>query len=165
MSCLSLSLYDTHGLAPRMNMLFWGSGDFQESYSNKDTSQNAWNRIQEVLWSKWESYWAICRFPRITVKWHFDLWPVTETSQSIRLSTNFMTLILRLSFSKLRVVSIEHLQRVWHTSRERLPFQTLYFVPLLGTCLCSNYWDQFSQLCRDFSRFSSVHVRFEIACI
>ena len=37
MACLSLNLYDTPGLAPRMNVLFWGPGDFPVSYSNRDT--------------------------------------------------------------------------------------------------------------------------------
>ena len=41
---LSLNLYDTPGLAPRMNVLFWGPGDFPVSYSNRDISQNDWNR-------------------------------------------------------------------------------------------------------------------------
>ena len=41
---LSLNLYDTPGLAPRMNVLFWGPGDFPVSYSNRDTLWNAWNR-------------------------------------------------------------------------------------------------------------------------
>ena len=31
-------------LAPRMNVLYWGPGDFPVSYTNRDTSQNAWNR-------------------------------------------------------------------------------------------------------------------------
>ena len=44
MACLSLNLYDTPGLAPRMIVLFWGPGDFPVSYSNRDTSWNAWNR-------------------------------------------------------------------------------------------------------------------------
>ena len=44
MACLSLNLYDTPGLAPRMNVLFWGPGDFTVSYSNRDTLWNAWNR-------------------------------------------------------------------------------------------------------------------------
>ena len=43
MVCLSLNLYDTPGLAPRMNVLFWGPGDFPVSYSNRDTLWNAWN--------------------------------------------------------------------------------------------------------------------------
>ena len=44
MACLSLNLYDTPGLAPRTNVLFWGPGDFPVSYSNRDTLWNAWNR-------------------------------------------------------------------------------------------------------------------------
>ena len=32
------------GLAPRMNDLFRGQHDFQISFSNRDTSRNAWNR-------------------------------------------------------------------------------------------------------------------------
>ena len=31
-------------------------------------------------------------------------------------------------------ISMEHLQRVWHTSRERLPFRTPGSVPHFGTC-------------------------------
>ena len=42
MAFLSLNLYDTPGLAPRRNALFWGSGDFSGSYSNKDTC-TSWN--------------------------------------------------------------------------------------------------------------------------
>ena len=41
---LFLNLYNTPGLAPRMNVLFWGPGDILISYSNRDTSWNAWNR-------------------------------------------------------------------------------------------------------------------------
>ena len=44
MAFLSLNLYDTPALAPRMNVLFWGPGDFPVSYSNRDTFWNAWNR-------------------------------------------------------------------------------------------------------------------------
>ena len=62
------------------------------------------------------------------VKWHSDPWP-TVTSLPIRLSTNFMTFIPSLTFTELWVVSMEHLQRVWLASRERLPFRT----PLYST--------------------------------
>ena len=50
-----------------------------------------------------------------------------------------MTLIPGLTFTELRVVSVEHLLRVWLTS---LPFRTPGSAPLLGICLCSNCWDQ-----------------------
>ena len=56
-------------------------------------------------------------------KWHF--WSLTNndfpTNQTFH---NFMTLIPSLDLHRLWVVSIEHLQRVWHASRERLPFRT-----------------------------------------
>ena len=54
--------------------------------------------IQEVLWSIWGSYSAIWSIPLTNVKWHSDPWP-TLTSQPIRLSTNFMTLIPSLTFT------------------------------------------------------------------
>ena len=44
MSFLSLILYHMPGLAPPMNVLFWEPDDFAVSYSNRDTSWNAWNR-------------------------------------------------------------------------------------------------------------------------
>ena len=49
-------------------------------------------------WSIWGSYSAIWSIPLTNVKWHSDPWP-TVTSQPIRLSTNFMTLIPSLTFT------------------------------------------------------------------
>ena len=49
-------------------------------------------------------------------------------------STNFMTFIPSLTSTELWVVSMEHLQRVWLASRERLPFRTPGSVPHFGTC-------------------------------
>ena len=98
MAFLSLNLYDTPGLAPRMNVLFWGPGDFPVSYSNKDTSWNAWNRHSGSLWSIRGSYSAIWSIPFTNVKWHSDPWP-TVTSQPIRISTNFMTFIPSLTLT------------------------------------------------------------------
>ena len=99
MACLSLNLYDTPGLAPRMNVLFWGPGDFQVSYSNRDTCGTLEIVIQEVLWSIRGSYSAIWSNPLTDIKWHSDPWP-TVTSQPIRLSTNFMTFIPILTFTE-----------------------------------------------------------------
>ena len=152
-ACLSLNFHDTPGLARRMNVLFWGPGDFQVSYSNRDTFWDAWNRhsgsftvdtgmLFSIIWSN----------PLTNVKWHSDPWP-TVTSQPIRLSTNFMTFIPSLTLTELWVVSMEHLQRVWLASRERLPFRTPGSVPLFGTCLCSNCWDQISRTCHVYSTF------------
>ena len=41
---------------------------------------------------------------------------------------------LCINFTELWVVSMEHLQRVWLASRERLPFRTPGSVPHFGTC-------------------------------
>ena len=76
------------------------------------------------------------------------------TSQPIRLSTNFMTLIPSMTLTELWVVSMEHLQRLWHASRGRLPFQTPGSVPLFGTCLCSNCWDKIPRTCHSLFDFS-----------
>ena len=69
------------------------------------------------------------------------------TSQPIRLFTNFITFIPSLTFTELWVVSMERLLRVWLASRKRLPFRTPGSVPLYGTCLCSNCWDQIPRTC------------------
>ena len=75
-----------------MNVLFWGPGEFPVSFSNRDTSWNAWNHHSGRFWSTRRFYSAIWSFPLTNVKWHSDPWP-TMTSKPIRLSTNFMTLI------------------------------------------------------------------------
>ena len=95
-----------------------------------------------------ESYSAIWSLTLKNVKWHSDPWSITVTSQPIRLSTNFVTLIPSVIFTE---------SRVWHASRERLPFQTHVSVPLFGTCLCSNGWDQFSRNYRVFSRLFTLN--------
>ena len=80
--------------------------------------------IREVLLSVRGSCSAIRSLPLAKVKQHSDPLLVTVTSQRIRLFTNFMTLMQILTFAELRVVSMEHLQGVWHTSREEVPFWT-----------------------------------------
>ena len=50
---------------------------------------------------------------------------------------------------------MEHLQRVWHASTERLPFRTPGSVPLLGTCLCSTIVEtSFTKFAVSFLNFS-----------
>ena len=146
-SVLCLSLYDTPGLAPIMNVLFWGPGDFPVRIPRGLLKIV----IQEVLWSLRGSYTAMWSLPFTNIKWHSDPWPVTLTSQPIRRSTNFMTLIPSLTFAELLVVSMDYLQRLWHVSRERLPFRTPGSVPLFRTCLSCNCWDQISRTCRVFT--------------
>ena len=98
MTCLSLNLYDTPGLAPRMNVLFWGPGDFAVSYSNRDTSRNAWNGHSGSFMVDTGILFSNMKYPLKNVKWHSDPWP-TVASQSVRLSTNFTTFIPSLTFT------------------------------------------------------------------
>ena len=55
-----------------------------------------------------------------------------------------------LTFTELWVVSMEHLKRVWHASRERLPIWTLCSVPFFlgggGARMCFDFLNQFFRL-------------------
>ena len=80
--------------------------------------------IQDVLLPIRRSYLAIYSLLLTNVKWHSCPRPVTVNFQPIRLFTNYMTLIPSLTFTKIRMVSVEHLQRMWHANTKRLPFWT-----------------------------------------
>ena len=60
---LSLSLYDTLGLAPHINVSSWGPGDFPVSYWNRDTPQNAWNRRPRSFVIDTELLFTNMRYP------------------------------------------------------------------------------------------------------
>ena len=64
----------------------------------------------------------------------------------------FHDIYTELDLHRLWVVSMDHLQRVWHASMERLPFRTPGSVPHCGTCFCSNCWDQIPRACHVFTR-------------
>ena len=59
-----------------------------------------------------------------------------------------------LTFTELREVSMEHLQRVWHTSKERLPFRTPRFVPFLGLACAQIVETRFLELAMSLLDFS-----------
>ena len=67
----------------------------------------------------------------------------------------FHDLDTELDLHRLSVVSMEHLQRLWHASRERLPLRTPGSVPFLGACVCSDCWDQFPRLFTDLMTYRS----------
>ena len=151
MEFLSLNLYDTPGLAPHMNVLYWEPGDFPVSYSNRDTSRNAWNRHSGSFMVDMGILFSNMKYPSHECKMTF--WSLTNsdfpTDQTFH---QFHDLHTELDINRLWVVSMEHLQRVWHASRERLPFRTPGSVPHCGTCLCSNCWDQIPRTCHVFTR-------------
>ena len=77
MSSLFRSLHEMLGLAPLKNVLSWGRRDFQISFSNRDTSRNAWNRHWGSFMVNRGSYQTIWNFPLTNVKWQSVTWPYT----------------------------------------------------------------------------------------
>ena len=125
MAFLSLNLYDTPGLAPRMN----------------------------VLWSIRGSYSAILSIPLTNVKWHSDPWP-TVTYQPIILSTNFIILIPSLTFTDYEWFPWSVCNRCGMHMPAGNAYPSGHLVPShhFGTCLCSNCWYQIPRTCHVFTR-------------
>ena len=61
-------------------------------------------------------------------------------------------------FPPIFMTLIRGLQWVWLASREGLPFRTPGSIPLFGTYLCSNLWNQFYRTCHIF--FSTFHLEY-----
>ena len=61
-----------------------------------------------------------------------------------------MTLLPILTLTELRVISIEHLQLVWHAHMERLPFRTPGFVPFLRLAYAPMVETSFPELAMSF---------------
>ena len=78
-----------------------------------------------------------------------------ESDLFLFLFHQFHDLYTKLNIHRLRVVFMEHLQWMWHASRERLPFRTPGSVTHCGTCLCPNCCDQISRICHVFTRLFS----------
>ena len=109
---------------------------------------------QRVYEGHFEKFYTLDRHIKVRVV-TFKRFIIINYSKPIILLTNFMTLIPSLTLTELWVVSMEHSQRVWHASRERLPFKTPGSVP---------FWDKlmlrllrsFSRTCRVFSRLFAL---------
>ena len=82
---LSLSLYDT--LAPRtcMNVVVWWPCDFPVHC--KLLKQGDIMECLKLSFRKFYGRYGNVILPLTNVKWHSDLWPITVTSQPIRIST------------------------------------------------------------------------------
>ena len=77
MAFLYLNFYIKPGLAPRMNILFWGSGDFPVSYFNRDTSWNAWNRHSGSFMVDTGILFSNMKSP--SQKYYMTFWPLTNS--------------------------------------------------------------------------------------
>ena len=123
------SLYGMPGLAARMDVLSWGRHDFQISFSNRDTSRNAWNRH----WGSFKVEGDLIKQYEVSLSQMLNdiLWPDHIQWQ---LPTD-QTLYRTRPFTEFWMVSIEHLRRVWHADRGRLLLRTPGPFPF-GICRC-----------------------------
>ena len=153
MAFLSLNLYDTPGLAPRMNVLFWGPGDFPASYSNMDTSWNAWNRHSGSFMVDTGILFSNMKYPSHECKMTF--WSLTNsdfpTNQTFH---QFHDLDTELDLHR-----FDYEWFPWSICNGcGMPAGNAYpsghLVPShhCGTCLCSNCWDQIPRTCHVFTR-------------
>ena len=91
------------------------------------------------LWALWLSFSPLYRHSGsfMVDAWilvcDMKFWPLTSCGDfpTNQISTNLVTLIPSFTFTELRVVSMEHLQREWHARRERWPFLISGSAPLL----------------------------------
>ena len=107
MTSSSYRLYYMPGLAPRMNVLFWGRQDFQISFASRDTSRNAWNMIDTGFLSnniKFLSHECLMTF------WSLNKY--NDNPPPIRLCVNPWPFYQTRPFTDLWEVSIEHLRRM-----------------------------------------------------
>ena len=81
MASLCRSLYNIPGLAPPMNVLFWGRHDFQISLSKRNTSRNAWNRHWRRFMVNTGIYQTIRSSSLTNAKWHCVAWPNTMATR------------------------------------------------------------------------------------
>ena len=125
------SLYGMPGLVPRMDVLSWGRLDFQISFSNRDTSRNAWNR-------HWGSFMVDTEnlIKQYEVSLSKMLNDILWTDHIQWQPPADQTLYRTRPFTEFWVVSIEHLRRMWHADRGRLLLRTPGPVPY-GICKCS----------------------------
>ena len=137
MEFLSLNLYDTPGLAPRMNVLYWGPGDFPSKLLEQ-------GYVEERLKSSFRKFYG--RYGDLIQQYEVSLsrmlndilWSLTNTVTSPTNQTfhQFRDLDTELDLHRLWVVSLEHLQRVWHASRGTLTLPDTWFPsPILGLFL------------------------------
>ena len=132
--CVFISQLIQYARAPHMTVLYWRPSDSPVSYWNRNISWNAWNRHSGSFTVDTGIVFSNTLYEASLSRMLNGILIIDQlvTPIPIILFTNFMTLIPSLTFTKLRVVSMEHLQRVWHASRE--PFcghLVPYFLDLL----------------------------------
>ena len=98
MAFLSHNSSDMPGLAPLMNVSFWGRCDFPISFSGRDICKGTFEIVsKEVLWSVRGSCQTIWGPPLPNVTRHSGWWPSTMTPSIDQALNQFLTLLLILT--------------------------------------------------------------------
>ena len=152
MASLFRRLYDTPGLVSRMDVLSWGQSDLQISFSNRNTSRNAWNR-------HWASFMVDTgilsnnmKFPSHRCWMTFFGLPYTMTTPCW---SDFVP-----NWTFYRILGGFH--RAFATGmacrQGTLTLPDTWSRPF-GTCICSTCWDQsFFRICRYFYGLCSSNI-------
>ena len=149
------NLYDMPRLTPRLNVLFWGSGDFTVSSSHRDRSWNPWNRhsgsfmvdtgdlmkqcevsLSHMLMAFWSStsysdfptspIWTFSRFKIVTVMWYMT-WVFHWTQYTkVKASLKYRETIALTKLTTIKVLGL--IQRI-----ERYCTLWKYFILLEAT--------------------------------
>ena len=112
-----------------------------ESYAQRDTSRNAWNRHCGSFMDDTGSYQTIRSSPLTNNNWHSVAWPYTMTALHRPDFIPNHDPITELNLHQFMRGSIKHLQGVWHFYRGCLLLRTPGPV-LFGTCISSTCWAQ-----------------------
>ena len=152
MASLFRNLYDMPGLAPRMDVLSWGRRDFQISFSNRDTSRNAWNRRGGSFMVDTGILSNNMKFPSQKCKMTFcDLTIYNDNPLLIRLCSELDLFRILSGFHRTFATGVACRQGTL------IPPDT--WSRPYGTCICSTCWDQsFFQTCRYFSGLCSSNI-------
>ena len=157
MACLSLNLYDTPGLAPHMNVSLLRA----RRLSSKLLKQGYLvERLKSSFGKFYSRYGDLIQQYEVTLSRMLnDI--LTLDQQWLPNRSDFPPISWPLYRAwpspNYEWFPLKHLQRVWLDSRERLPFPTPGSVPLFGTCLCSNCWDQIPRTCHVFTRLFTLN--------
>ena len=155
MAFLSLSLYNTPRLAPNINVIFRGPGDFPVRYSNSDTSWNALHRHSG-------------RFMVDTVILSSNMTSTShECSMKFWPSTSYNDFPTDQTFHSFHDLDTELDFHEWFPSNicngcgrpAGNAYPSGHLVPsLIGTSVWPICWDKFSQTRRVFFRFLILNI-------
>ena len=156
---LSLSLYDTPELAPHMNDLFWGLGDFPVSYWDRNTTCDAWNSPSgSFMFSNMKSPSHECKM---------TFWPSTSYSdfQTNQTFHQFHELDTELDLCQITKSFLGSFAAVVACHQERLPFRTPGSGPYLDLLVVPHHSRKRGtlQLIRPSPRLSVCHIYFNMA--